>query len=95
MSPTEHQALSLILQNSPTGAIKSFADAKNVMLEILLDGINEKALDFVGDTILKTDDNIEVYPEYAARIAKLMSQLAPVLAGGAPLAPRPGARIPQ
>ena len=91
LSPTEHQALSLILQNSPTGAIKTFADANNVMLEILLNGINEKALDFVGDTILKTDDNIEVYPEYAARIAKLMSQLAPVLAGGAPLVPRPGA----
>ena len=72
LNQTERDALSLILRNSPLSAIKALADASGMMLEVLIDDINEKALDFVGDTILMTDDSIEVYPEYATKVAELM-----------------------
>ena len=46
--------------------LKKFADECGVMLEVLADGINEKAMDIVGDNILS--DDFEIYDDYAGSL---------------------------
>lgn len=52
------------------GSIKKFADDHNVMLEVLADGINEKATDYVGDNIL--DDEFAIYEDYENQVKGMM-----------------------
>lgn len=60
-------ALDIILQddNDINGTIKQFADDNNIMLEVLMDGINEKAMDIIGDNIL---DDLEIYEDYKDQV---------------------------
>ena len=62
LSEVELEALTLVLSGS--GGIKAFADENGIMLEVLADRINEKAADFIGDSILETDDGMTIYDEY-------------------------------
>ena len=59
----ERQALAVILQGAD---IRQFADANQVMLEVLADGINEKALDFIGDNLLDAD--LTIYEDYQNQV---------------------------
>jgi len=70
LNATELAALSLILDG--TGDIKAFADKHGIMLEVLLDGINGKAADLIGDSLLDTDNNIAVYEEYRQSVAEMV-----------------------
>lgn len=63
LSEIELQALALILQGEN---IKKFADDRHIMLEVLADGINEKAMDIVGDNIL--DEELTIYEDYERQI---------------------------
>ena len=63
LTENEVQALSLILRDDN---IKKFAVDNNVMLEVLVDGINEKAMDYIGDNIL--DGELAVYDDYAEQV---------------------------
>jgi len=63
LSECELQALAIILQGAD---IKRFADEHNVMLEVLADGINEKAMDTIGDNLL--DDDLAVYEDYRNQV---------------------------
>ena len=69
LSETEKNALRLILEG---GNIKVFADKNGIMLEVLADSINEKASDFIGDTILETDDSLYIYNEYKTQVGLLV-----------------------
>ena len=60
LTPTEAEALRIILKDS--AGLKSHADANNIMQEVLIDSINEKANDHIGDNII--DDNFEIYEDY-------------------------------
>ena len=66
LNPVELQALSIAL----TGVvdIKTFADENGIMLEVLADGINEKAADFIGDNILEVSDGMIIYDDYLKHI---------------------------
>ena len=66
LNATEREALSLILQGGAD--IKAFADKNGLMLEVLADGINEKAADIIGDSILETGEGITIYEEYRSRV---------------------------
>ncbi|MCL2409899.1 MAG: TerB N-terminal domain-containing protein [Oscillospiraceae bacterium] len=66
LSATERNALAIILQGTD---IKAFADENGVMLEVLADGINEKAVDCIGDNIL--DDSI-IYDEYLEKVTEMV-----------------------
>jgi len=46
--------------------MKQFADRHGIMLEVLLDGINEKAMDVIGDSIM--DDEFVIYDDYTEEI---------------------------
>lgn len=69
LSKTELKALQLILHGEAN--IKQFADEQNIMLEVLMDGINEKAMDFVGDSIL--DSEFAIYEDYIEQVKEILS----------------------
>jgi len=62
LDDTERGAVSLIVSGG--AQLKAFADRRGVMLEVLLDGINEKAADHIGDNILDVGDGVIIYDEY-------------------------------
>jgi len=49
--------------------LKRFADESGVMLEVLAGGINEKAADHIGDSLL--DDDFSVYEDYIANVKQM------------------------
>ncbi|GFI55954.1 hypothetical protein IMSAG013_01005 [Clostridiales bacterium] len=65
LTETETEALRVVLLEEN---VKAFADAHGIMLEVLLDGINEKAMDTVGDTLLEMDETVTVYEEYKEKL---------------------------
>ena len=70
LTTVELEALALILQGQ---SFESFAREKMIMPEILVDGINEKAMDFIGDALLELDDTVELYNEYTENVTKMVS----------------------
>lgn len=69
LSETELEALRLITQGDAD--IKQFADSHGIMLEVLADGINEKAVDAVGDSIL--DDELMIYDDYFEQVSQMLN----------------------
>jgi len=70
LTDIEQKALSLALQDNAD--IKSFADDNNIMLEVLVDSINEKTADCIGDSILEIDDDVILYDEYRENIEAIV-----------------------
>ena len=70
LDAVELQALSIILSGG--AGIKAFADEKGIMIEVLADGINEKAADFIGDNILEITDGMTLYDEYRGNVEKMV-----------------------
>jgi len=69
LTTMELKALALVLEGSVN--LKAFADENGIMLEVLLDSINEKASDYIGDNIMETGDEINVYDEYRESISEI------------------------
>jgi len=69
LTDIERQALSIAFNEG--AGVKVFADENGIMLEVLADSINEKAADFIGDSILEIDDEMILYDEYRENIASL------------------------
>ena len=70
LSEMERRALGIILHGDLS--IKAFADENGIMLEILADNINEKAVDYIGDNILELSDTMIIYDEYKEQIADVV-----------------------
>lgn len=70
LSEIETQALSILLNG--TSDIKQFADEHSIMLEVLIDGINEKAMDYVGDSLL--DEEYNIYDDYAEQVREMVEE---------------------
>ena len=68
LSQTEQEALQFILHGDAD--IRQFADEHNVMPEVLADGINEKAVDAVGDSLL--DDEFSIYDDYLEQVREML-----------------------
>lgn len=64
----ETDALTVIL--SETHDLKSFADDHEVMLEVLIDTINEKAFDYIGDSLI--DEDFQIYEDYRENIKEII-----------------------
>lgn len=64
LSETEKAAVRLILQDASSDELLIFSKNSRVMPEVLADGINQKALDAAGDSILEFTDKIRVFEEY-------------------------------
>ena len=60
----EMEALSVVLHGE--GELKKYADACGIMLEVLVEGINEKAMDYIGDSLL--DEEFVLYEDYKEQV---------------------------
>ncbi|WP_180326663.1 TerB N-terminal domain-containing protein [Raoultibacter phocaeensis] len=69
LTEAEREALEAVLAG---GDVKQVAQTRAIMLEVLLDGINEKAMDSLGDAVVETDDSISVYEDYEYDLRKAM-----------------------
>lgn len=67
---SEIEAKALLIVMLRESDIKQFADEHGVMLEVLIDGINEKAMDFVGDNLL--DDEFTIYDDYIEQVKEMV-----------------------
>jgi hypothetical protein len=70
LSELELKALAIILQDDRD--IKKFADENRLMIEVLVDSINEKAFDSIGDNVLEIDYSINIYDEYRDKIMHII-----------------------
>jgi len=68
LTETEIKALSVVLHDEME--IKKFADECGIMLEVLIDGINEKAMDYIGDNLL--DEDFVLYDDYKEQVKELI-----------------------
>ena len=71
LTATEREALRCILQGRDIG---DFALKNSVMPEVLVDGINDKAMDTVGDAVLELDDTVSVYEEYRENLMEMVER---------------------
>jgi len=69
LTETERGALSVVLYGERE--IKAFADDCGIMLEVLVDGINEKAMDHIGDSLL--DEDFALYDDYQEQVKELIT----------------------
>ena len=72
-SLTETEMQALVILCTGNGDIRGFADAHGIMPEVLMDGINEKAMDAVGDSL--TDDEFVIYEDYIAEVREMVEGL--------------------
>ena len=72
LSAIELDALAIALRGG--GGIKAFADENGLMLEVLADGINEKASDYIGDSVLETDGGMLIYDEYREKVEEIINK---------------------
>ena len=72
LTTTQRKALSIALHGGL--GVKAFADENGIMLEVLADGINEKAADHIGDSILEIGDGATVYEEYREYIVEMVGE---------------------
>jgi hypothetical protein len=74
LSAVERQALAIALRDS--GGVKAFADSHGLMPEILADGINGKAADYIGDNLLDADGGADggmaIYDDYKENVAEMV-----------------------
>jgi hypothetical protein len=68
LTPGEHEALAVILRG---GDITDHASNLGQMAEVIIDGINQKCMDTVGDTLMDFDI---IYPEYMDKVSRLNTQ---------------------
>ena len=66
----EKTAVCKMLQDTSVRELQAFAQKSGVMLEVLADSINQKALDAAGDTLFELDDEITVFEEYRNAVQK-------------------------
>ncbi len=60
----EREAVRLLLDGAPLNALYDSARRHDQMLEVLVDGLNQKALDAVGDTLVELSDAAVLYDDY-------------------------------
>jgi chromosome segregation ATPase len=71
----ELQVLKAIVeQDNLNAAIKKIAEANITMPNLLIDSINERANDIIGELIINTDsESLEVYPEHINHVKKMIA----------------------
>jgi hypothetical protein len=70
LNVTEREALALLCQGA--NDLKALADEQGIMLEVLVEGINEKAADFIGDNVLEMDGGIVLFEDYRDMIQRII-----------------------
>ena len=64
----------IVEQDNPKAAIKKIAEANITMPNLLIDSINERANDTIGELIIDSNSEIpKVYPEYMTYVKKMIA----------------------
>lgn len=71
LTSMELEVLHIALQN---GDIAAYARTNGVMPEVLLEGINDKAMDMIGDTLLEYEGTLELYEDYKEKLAEMVRE---------------------
>lgn len=69
LTEVEREALRILWKKETD--IRQFADSHGIMLEVLAEGINEKAMDCVGDGLLNAE--LVIYEDYREQIEEMLS----------------------
>ena len=69
LSETHREALAALCAGND---LKQFANDRAIMLEVLLDGINEKSMDCIGDAIVESEGGIALVEDYEDDLRKAM-----------------------
>lgn len=72
LTPAQAGAVRLLLDGSGTAQLESLARQHGLMPEVLLDGLNEKALDLVGDSICELTDTVLLFEEYRKELERVL-----------------------
>lgn len=72
LDAAERAALCMALRGASVAELSVYAKSRQIMLEVLVDGINEKAVDTVEDTIIDYTDALEVFEEYKDELERVM-----------------------
>jgi len=83
LNDLEKQALFLLWDHQANGAhadLEQFALEHSLMPEVLMDGMNEKAMDYVGDNLLESSDsnpNIDyrIYEDYTQQVEGMVKRI--------------------
>ncbi len=70
----EKTLIQKILKKQSRLDLEQWAMENQTMLEVLMEAINLKALDYIGDNLLFENESIQVYPEYKEEMAKEMEE---------------------
>ena len=68
----EATAVRMILENAPLQELHVFAKTSGLMLEVLIDHINQKAIELVRDNILEFSDELTVYEDYQDELKRVI-----------------------
>ncbi len=72
LQSNEVEALALILQG---GDVKGFAREQGIMLEVLIDTLNEKVMESIGDTVMELDgEEVFVFEDYREELCALIQK---------------------
>lgn len=72
-SPESEALRAIVEQPNPNAALKQIAEAHLTMPELLIDSINERAIDTIGDLIIEPGgSSARVAPEYLAIVRQLL-----------------------
>lgn len=72
LNRTEKTAVRMILRGAPMGGLHAFAKSGGMMLEVLIDNINQKAIDVVGDNIIELSDTAAIFDEYKEDLKRVI-----------------------
>ncbi|MFR1519259.1 MAG: TerB N-terminal domain-containing protein [Clostridia bacterium] len=72
LNGTEREALRMVLCGASLQEMNAFAKSRFLMLEVLADTINEKAMQLVEDNIIELTDRMTVYEEYQYELERLV-----------------------
>ena len=70
---TELSAVRRILAGAPVEELHALSKESGTMLEVLVDRINQKALDAVGDNLIELSDQITVFDDYRDDLKRVIS----------------------
>jgi DNA repair exonuclease SbcCD ATPase subunit len=71
----------MVEQDNPNGAIKKIAEANITMPNLLIDSINERANDTIGELIINTDsESPKLYPEHITHVKKMIAMYEDLMA---------------
>ncbi|MFT3952636.1 MAG: TerB N-terminal domain-containing protein [Oscillospiraceae bacterium] len=71
LDEAERAAVRIALSGGSEAALMKLAREAGRMAEVLVDGVNEKALDRIGDGILELSDGLTVYAEYKENLGRV------------------------